>query len=427
MSGFAGSDTIDGGPNIDLLIEQVSGHIVLTDSSMSGLGNDVVTNVELVQLNAGAGNDTLDASAFTFGSVTLSGGAGDDILRGGSQIDSLLGGEGNDSLSGNGGDDLMDGGIGTDWVVETADGLVVLTDTGLVSGLGADTHLSLEHASLIGGTGADTLDASAYTLSPVILHGGDGNDSLIGTALEDSLYGDAGQDVLDGRLGNDSLSGGLNTDTVVAAGDVNFTVTASSLAGIDTDVLAPDVEGVSLTAGASDNVFDLLSWPGNATITAGAGLDLLSVGGSLADDNFLIEAGQIIRGAATIVFTDVEHVSLEGGAGDDVIAIADGLTAETQVVSAPAAATSITHVTLMGGEGDDLIRMKPQASLLVYVDGGPHAVGDTLEYDATNIVLTQFEGQLVPQDHQPVNYINIEFLDLVRQLLNKIFLPFINR
>src|SRR5690606_556405 len=117
------------------------------------------------------------------------------------------------------------------------------------------------------------------------------NDSLIGTALGDSLYGDGGDDFLDGRQGNDGLTGGPGTDTAVAVGDLNFTVTANSLTGNGVDVLAADVEGVSLTGGASNNTFNLLGWPRLATVAGGGGTDLLQVGGSGADDNFLLEAG----------------------------------------------------------------------------------------------------------------------------------------
>jgi Ca2+-binding RTX toxin-like protein len=47
---------------------------------------------------------------------------------------------------------------------------------------------------------------------PVIVYGGDGNDSLEGSPGNDTIYGEAGNDVLEGKLGNDSLVGGNGRD-----------------------------------------------------------------------------------------------------------------------------------------------------------------------------------------------------------------------
>jgi Ca2+-binding RTX toxin-like protein len=428
MTALAGDDSIDGQAGTDLLTELVSGNVVLTDTSMTGLGNDTLASIELVQLTGGATDDTLDASGYTLGTVTLSGLSGNDILRGGALADSLLGGDGDDSLTGNGGNDLVDGGLGTDWVVETANGLLVLTNTGLTStSNGTDTHLSIERASLSGGAGNDTLDASAYTLSPVILHGGGGSDSLIGTSLNDSLLGDGGDDFLDGRLGDDSLTGGTETDAAVAAGDLSFTVTATSLVGNGADALAPDVDSVSLTGGAGANTFDLFNWPGLATITGGSGADLLQVGGSLADDNFLLEADRIIRGAATIYFAEVETLVVNAGDGNDTLVIADSVAAGAAADGAAISTLTVSNVTLAGGNGDDLFHMLPQSSLLVHVAGGPHAIGDTLEYDASSVALDQQPGLLLPEGKQPTSYVEIEVLDLLRNWLYKVFVPLINR
>ena len=47
---------------------------------------------------------------------------------------------------------------------------------------------------------------------PVIIYGGDGNDSLEGSPGNDTIYGESGNDVLEGKLGNDSLVGGSGRD-----------------------------------------------------------------------------------------------------------------------------------------------------------------------------------------------------------------------
>ncbi|WP_410971706.1 calcium-binding protein, partial [Salmonella sp. SAL4437] len=81
-------------------------NFTLTDSSMVGQGTDVLISIELANITGGAGNNSLDASAFS-GAVTLDGGSGNDTLEGGSGNDFLDGGDGNDSLLGNDGDDTL--------------------------------------------------------------------------------------------------------------------------------------------------------------------------------------------------------------------------------------------------------------------------------------------------------------------------------
>ena len=56
------------------------------------------------------------------------------------------------------------------------------------------------------------MDASA---SPVglTINGGDGADSLTGSAFDDFVNGDGGDDTLAGLDGVDAISGGLGADT----------------------------------------------------------------------------------------------------------------------------------------------------------------------------------------------------------------------
>jgi Ca2+-binding RTX toxin-like protein len=93
------------------------------------------TGIKNVVMDGGDGNDTLDGSAADV-KLTISGGAGNDVLLGGSKDDTLSGGDGNDTLTGNQGTDTLDGGAGDD-----------LLDDGVKDG---------KQDVLIGGTGKDT-------------------------------------------------------------------------------------------------------------------------------------------------------------------------------------------------------------------------------------------------------------------------------
>src|SRR5262249_55472950 len=99
----------------------------------------------------------------------------------------------------------------------------VLTNTSLV-GNGTDMLANIEQAYLTGGTGANLLDAHAFTLGPVTLVGGAGNDTLLGGSRNDVLLGGAGnalltggnaRDLLIGGTGNDPLQGGSGDDILI--------------------------------------------------------------------------------------------------------------------------------------------------------------------------------------------------------------------
>src|SRR5262249_33889817 len=61
--------------------------------------------------------------------------------------------------------------------------------------------------------GNDTIDLSALSIKSLI-HGGTGNDTLIGGGDVDTLWGDAGNDIITGNVGNDLLYGGDGNDTL---------------------------------------------------------------------------------------------------------------------------------------------------------------------------------------------------------------------
>jgi hypothetical protein len=108
-------------------------------ASPEGNANELVCEAPLVasfEVNAAAGNDTVEVAPPVSIPVTMSGGAGNDTLIGGNGPDRLLGGEGSDRLVGRGGPDLLSGGPGKDV---------------LIGGPGADV--------LRGGAGRDALAA----------------------------------------------------------------------------------------------------------------------------------------------------------------------------------------------------------------------------------------------------------------------------
>jgi Ca2+-binding RTX toxin-like protein len=147
LKGSLGADAMSGGAGTDTLIEADDVDFTLTDTSLTGVGADVLTSIEWAKLAGGVGANTIDASTFT-GSTVLSGGRGNDVLIGGVGNDRLRGFSGTDSLTGLGGADVLRAGAGND-SLDTADGVGNDVDRGdrgtdtCTSDIG-DTRLSCE-------------------------------------------------------------------------------------------------------------------------------------------------------------------------------------------------------------------------------------------------------------------------------------------
>jgi Ca2+-binding RTX toxin-like protein len=135
ITGREGNDKITGGVGIDWLLETADVNFTLTNTKLTGLGNDKLATMERASLTGGAGNNVINAAAFTLGAVLLDAGAGNDTVTGTASNDTLLGGDGDDVLNGGAGNDTMTGAAGIDL---------------LKGSKGADT--------LDGGLGIDTLD-----------------------------------------------------------------------------------------------------------------------------------------------------------------------------------------------------------------------------------------------------------------------------
>ncbi|MGE5518197.1 MAG: tandem-95 repeat protein [Bacteroidota bacterium] len=234
-----------------------SGHDTLVMTS----GDDAIhishlNSVEVI--NAGAGDDIVDlnfSDGSTYGSVTVDGGSGNDIIFANDGNDTLIGGIGNDTISGDAGNDLLVGGAGADKLIggsgiDTADfsdstsGVNVYLGAGDgngYSGAGGygtggdaqgDTYSGIEnvvgsshddyvYGSASGsvvdlGAGNDTFDNSeaANVVASDTVDGGAGNDLIFTGNGNDLLIGGSGNDTLNGEAGNDTLIGGTGDDVM---------------------------------------------------------------------------------------------------------------------------------------------------------------------------------------------------------------------
>ena len=244
VEGGSGSDELTG----TQVAQTTDSDQVLTDSSLTGKGNDTLLggNFDRASLFGGASANDIDASAFTGGFLRLEGGGEGDTLTGAPNNGS------GDTLIGDGGSDRV--------IASRNDGSITITDSS-IQGTGSDVLTSIENVSLTAGSAANNINASAFSGSVTLL-GLNGNDSLTGTSQ------------------NDSLDAGGGTDRLVRVASASMTLTGSELAvaSADTDVIA-GFDEASLQGGAGPNRLDASGFGFPVTLDGDGGDDTL-LGGS---------------------------------------------------------------------------------------------------------------------------------------------------
>ena len=287
MTGGLGDDSLDGGAGVDLLTESGNINFALNDSALvSNLGTDVLTNIELARLTGGVGDNILDASGFS-GSVTLDGGAGNDILRDGAGDDRLIGGPGNDVY--------QPRAVGNDVISEASNG-------------GSDT---LDYSVAIAGVSIDLTNAKSQWLKiGHRLTTGSDVERFIGSSFGDVVT--TGFDV----PGIRNFDGGANSDASIAdtlhilTGTNTWTLTGPSSGQITSggaSVPIPFTGFESLIGGDGADTFVMSR---NATflgaVDGGAGADKVDWSQSASARNVLL-TGNLENG-----FTGAEASSLSG-------------------------------------------------------------------------------------------------------------------
>jgi Ca2+-binding RTX toxin-like protein len=209
LNNGVGNDLLNGGIGLDLVVESGNfSQFILTNQRLIASGIDTLVSIEQAVLTGGEGDNKIDASAFTLGSVVLDGGtAGNDTLLGGTKNDFLIG----SGVEG----DYLDGGIGSDTLIGSLGG-----DTFIIDNLGDKVIQDPDDP------GFDTVQSSITytlraTLENLILTGliainGTGNaldNNITGNSNSNRLTGGIGNDRLDGREGVDTLIGGIGNDT----------------------------------------------------------------------------------------------------------------------------------------------------------------------------------------------------------------------
>jgi Ca2+-binding RTX toxin-like protein len=261
---------------------------------------------------------------------------------------------------------VVNGTAGNDHISVTASGTTIAVN-GLAEQVTVDRADSSDRLTVVGGSGNDTVDASAILAGTVLLtlDGGAGNDIIVGGRGADMLIGGDGNDVVTGGAGNDTAFLGTGDDRFVwNPGDGSDVVDGQ--AGFDTLVFNESAANANIAISANGSHVALFRDVGNVTMDLN-GLERIQFSGPahnlLVDDLSGTGVSQVAIDLAvwgTCGDNQADQVTVNGTAGNDFITI-DRLGEAIRVSGLPETVT-ITHVeaaldqlTISGGAGDDVI------------------------------------------------------------------------
>ena len=371
LRGGRGADLLDGGgeTQADHLIQSADADQILSDTSLSGDGGDVLADIEAASLSGGASANSLSAAGFNsspgFAFVTLDGALGDDTIEAAIGATSAIGGGGDDRL------------------VESRDVDMTLGASSMTRNGTADIFFAgIEEASLQGGAGANDIDVDDAFGGPTTLAGGGGGDSapdtLDGGSGPDSLSGVGGADDLLGRGADDTLSGGAGADDIDGGGetagdllvetfDTDLVLSSVSLQGSDVDLLT-SIEAASLRGGPGDNTFNASAFAGDGvslnglqgsdTMVGSSGNDLL-----ISDDLTFVDSNDCGPGADTLNADDIDI----NADNCEARSLTDSMAPETSITSGPGNGATITSSSVTFG----FSASEPGSTFTCSLDGGP--------------------------------------------------------
>lgn len=420
-----GIDTLVGGAGNDIFrfaaYTQLSGdkvrgnggtdHVVLgTAGSLSVFDLFDVQGVEQFTLANGSNLIQLENVNFfgtVAGRIRVNGRTGADIIdgsrvdslytvemRGGLGVDMLYGGDGDDLVVGTAADiagDTIDGRAGFDTMQLVgaaqfaANGLADMRGIELIQLANGTNTLTLATANMaqvigdriavVGGTGADTVDASAMAAPfSVQFTGGAGADIFLGGAGNDLIRSAAS------HLVGDSITGGAGRDTLaIATSTTSFAGILAGVQGVEIVTLADTGNQLALAdanfAGIANGRIKVIGGTGNDGIDAsalgsihsvellgGAGADTLR--GGAGDDLFRTSAshllGDTLRGNGGHDILSIESPAVQTAnilarvQGIEEIKLADG---PNRITLLDANFTGVTgaRILLSGAAGEDIV------------------------------------------------------------------------
>jgi Ca2+-binding RTX toxin-like protein len=266
----------------------------------SGAGRFCAGSFAGVDVHLGDGDDRLEHD----GGGDVDGGAGDDEIRVASGFFNLIGGPGADRL-----DATAAAGASVSYADHAAGVAVRLNGLPDDGALAEGDNVLGQVTGIIGGSGDDRLEAGPVASG---LSGMDGADTLVGSPERDTLHGGNGDDELHGEGGTDYLVGDPGADVLSGGADVDE-VSYGGSAPLRLSIGDGANDGA---AGEGDDIREDVEW-----LSGGFGDDLL-IGDE--DANRLIGHGgrDVLRGqgGADELIGWGDGDELDAGAGRDRVA-----------------------------------------------------------------------------------------------------------
>lgn len=318
----------------------------------------LVADMDRDVLVGGAVADTLTTAGFV--DVTMTGGSGADIFQvydyGSAVITDLATG------------DVVEVDQTSFAQAEVASAFVATADT-LIDG-------RLEVFTNNSGANVNLADATVSPNASILVDGGIGADTIVGSDIGDSLLGNDGNDFINGGAGNDTMNGGNGNDTIVGGGG-------------NEDII---------NGGAGDDL--IVGADANDVVDGGDGNDTLSLSANYdyVDDLNLENVENIVladTGLSVDLFDQTEGFVVTGGAGNDGIFGGSG----NDNISGGAGNDEIVggagNDTINGGTGDDSVELN---------------VGGALDFDADQIDLgAELGDEIRVNNIQPFQEVLVTF------------------
>jgi len=372
-----GDDTAE-----NITIAEANGLITLDGSDDLGGATAAADGTFTLTVNAAGGDDTVTITAAGLSSVTVSGGAGNDVLTGGPGNDRIVGDTGADTMSGGNGNDVLvwNPGDGSDIM----DGDAGADDTELNGGSNAENFSATPNAGRVRferlSPGPFNLDVGPTT-ERLVLNANGGNDTMASDPAVTTAM------LLNGGAGADALTGGGAAD-FINGGDENDTLDG----GPGIDRIVGDRGNDAMIGRAGDDTMVWNNGDGSDTMDGEAGLDAVEVNGAAgAGDAFEIAPnGQRVKfdrtnlGPFTLDIATSETFAINALGGDDTLLVKPGVPMAVQanggdgndsLTGAEEQDTffgGVGNDTLNGGGGNDLLDGQDGDDTLLARDG----VGD---------------------------------------------------